>query len=898
MNDTATKAVFLKDYLPSDFLIDETHLNFQLAETSTTVNARLKMRRNPAGDASATLVLDGSGLDTRRLLVDGKVLSSDQYQVDGDQLFVRVPLPDSFEIESVVIIKPHLNTALEGLYKSRTMFCTQCEAEGFRRITWYLDRPDVMSVFTVTVLAEEKRYPVLLSNGNLVESGKLNNGMHWATWKDPFKKPCYLFALVVGDLKYVEDFFLTMSGRRITLRIYVEEKDLAKCSHAMNALKRAMAWDEKVYGREYDLDIYMIVAVDDFNMGAMENKGLNIFNTSCVLARAEITTDKGFQRVEAVVAHEYFHNWSGNRVTCRDWFQLSLKEGFTVFRDSEFSADMGSRTVRRVEEVNMLRTVQFAEDAGPMAHPVQPPSYMEISNFYTPTVYEKGAEVVRMLHRLLGVKTFRAGTDLFFKNYDGCAVTIEEFVSSMEAVSGRDLSQFRRWYTQAGTPVLSVSGAYNADERIFTLTVRQDCPPTPEAQHKEPFHIPLVISLLGEAGALALHLRGQPDYESADNTECILELTEREQVFIFEQIPEKPVPSLLRGFSAPVKLVYPYTSAELAFLMSHDNDGFNRWDASQQLGLKVLQELVNNILQQQSISPQSISHQPAMQLDHQLIAAYRVLLQDDTLDPAMVALMLELPGENYLAEQSDIAYPDAIHQARQFTRKTLANELRRELLDIYLRHQPDGKYQPIAAAIASRSLKNIALSYLMLLNDKELARLCMEQYNNAANMTDASAALSALMNCDADFIAPVRDKALRIFYRRWQHEPLAVNHWLQLQACGYLPDALGRVQELLRHEAFDIKNPNKVRAVIGAFTGQNAVNFHAQDGSGYRFLADSVIQLDAINPQIASRLLGPLTRWRNLPSGNQEKMRAELERILAGGKLSPDVFEVASKSVH
>ncbi len=887
MNTALAQPIFLKDYAPADFLIDETHLNFQLGETATTVTSRLVMRRNPAGNAAAHLVLDGSGLDMRRLVLNGNTLSVRDYQVVGDKLHVIAPLPEQFELESVVIIKPQLNTALEGLYKSRTMFCTQCEAEGFRKITWYLDRPDVMSTFTVTILAEEKRYPVLLSNGNLVESGKLNNGMHWATWKDPFKKPCYLFALVAGDLKFVEDFFVTMSGRRITLRIYVEEKDLAKCGHAMTALKNAMSWDETTYGREYDLDIYMIVAVDDFNMGAMENKGLNVFNTSCVLARPEITTDKGFQRVEAVVAHEYFHNWSGNRVTCRDWFQLSLKEGFTVFRDSEFSADMGSRTVKRVEEVNLLRTVQFAEDAGPMAHPVQPPSYIEISNFYTPTVYEKGAEVVRMLHRLLGAEQFRKGTDLYFDRHDGQAVTIEEFVGAMETVSGRDLTQFRRWYTQAGTPVLSVRGDYDENSQTFVLTVVQSCPPTPEAQSKQAFHIPLAIGLLGDAGSLALHLRGHTNTESADNTHMVLEVTESVQQFVFEQVREKPVPSLLRGFSAPVKLDYPYTREELAFLMSRDSDGFNRWDAAQQLGVQVLQELTECVLQKTQL-----------QLDARLIAAYRVLLQDETLDPAMVALMLELPGEIYLAEQATVAHPDAIHAARLFARQTLARELKRELLDTYQRHQTTGVYRPLAADIAKRSLKNTALTYLMLLNDKELVKLCLEQYNNAANMTDSSAALSALINCDADFVADVREKALRIFYKRWQHEPLAVNHWLQLQACGHLPGALDRVQALLQHEAFDMRNPNKVRAVIGAFTGQNPVHFHAADGSGYRFLADKVIELDKINPQIAARLLGPLTRWRKLPAEQQEKMREELQRILLSGTLSADVFEVVSKSVH
>lgn len=885
MNEVVAKAIQLQDYQPSDFLIDETLLNFQLTEVATTVNARLKMRRNPLGNPDAALVLDGNELNTRSVSLNGKPLKASEYEIQGNTLRILVLLPEQFELESIVTIRPQLNTALEGLYKSRNMFCTQCEAEGFRRITWYLDRPDVMSLFTVTLLADQQRYPVLLSNGNLVESGKLNNGVHWATWKDPFKKPSYLFALVAGDLKYVEDYFVTRSGRRITLRIYVEGKDLAKCNHAMSSLKRAMAWDEKVYGREYDLDIYMIVAVDDFNMGAMENKGLNIFNTSCVLARAEITTDRGFQRVEAVVAHEYFHNWSGNRVTCRDWFQLSLKEGFTVFRDAEFSADMGSRTVKRIEDVNMLRTAQFAEDAGPMAHPVQPASYMEISNFYTATVYEKGAEVVRMLHRLLGAEKFRQGTDLYFSRHDGQAVTIDEFLSAMASVSGRNLSQFRYWYTQAGTPLLRVRSEYNATEKTLRLSVEQSCPATPESSHKEPFHIPLAVSLLGATGGeLSVCLRDSVD--NAQHKEHLLEVRDRMQQFVFEGVTEKPVLSLLRGFSAPVKLDYPYTADELAFLMSHDSDGFNRWEAAQQLGVQVLQKLVEKVLQKQTLT-----------LDSKLVAAFRVLLLDETLDPAMVALMLELPSENYLAEVAVVANPVAIHQARQFARTALAHELRHALETVYHRHQPPATYQPIAEAIAHRSLKNTALSYLTLLNEKATAQLALDQYNNAANMTDASASLQALLNCEADFVTAVREKALRIFYRRWQHEPLAVNLWLQWQATCSLAGALERVKALLQHEAFDIRNPNKVRAVIGVFCSQNLVHFHAEDGSGYQLLADKVIELDAINPQIAARLLSPLTRWQKLPATNQEKMRGELQRILRSGQLSPDVYEVVSKSV-
>ncbi len=887
MNDAAPHAIYLKDYTVSDFLIDETHLNFQLSEIATTVTSRLVMRRNPAGRANATLCLNGRDLDTRRIAINGRTLEKSAYRIDGEQLHIQSELPERFELESVVMIKPQLNSSLEGLYKSHTMFCTQCEAEGFRKITWYIDRPDVMSVFTVTLLADEQRYPVLLSNGNPTDKGKLGNGMHWATWHDPFKKPCYLFALVAGNLRHCEDHFTTLSGRKVSLRIYVEEKDLAKCGHAMTSLKQAMAWDEKVYGREYDLDIYMIVAVDDFNMGAMENKGLNIFNTSCVLARPEITTDKGFQRVEAVVAHEYFHNWSGNRVTCRDWFQLSLKEGFTVFRDSQFSSDMGSAVVKRVEDVNMLRTTQFAEDAGPMAHPVQPPSYIEISNFYTTTIYEKGSEVVRMLHCLLGEKIFRLGTDRYFEQHDGHAATIEDFVQCMETVSNRDLSQFRRWYTQAGTPVLTVSSHYDATASTYTLTISQHCPATPEAEEKAPFHIPFSMGLLGDAGSLPLQLRGVPNTESADNTHLVIELTQNTHQFVFENVQEKPVPSLLRGFSAPVKLQYPYTRDELVFLMNNDSDGFNRWEASQQLGVQLLQELAAAYVSGKSL-----------QMDNRLIAAYRILLQDPSLDKAMLALMLELPNEIYLAEQSDVIQTEALHAARLFARRTLARELKKEFLALHTSLTLVKPYAPTAQAIAERSLKNVALAYLMLLNDATVVQLCLQQYNSANNMTDASAALAALIQCDAPFVTPDRERILKLFYRRWQHEPLAINLWFQLQAISRLPDTLSQVKALMQHEAFDLRNPNKVRAVIGAFTAQNPVHFHAADGSGYTFLAEQVLALDAINPQIAARLVSPLTRWHKQPPEKQAFMRNALKQILASGQLSADVFEIASKSVN
>jgi aminopeptidase N len=872
----------LQDYKAPDFLIDKTELNFQLGELATIVTSRLLMRRNPQGDLTAPLVLNGEQLELKQLMLDGKILGPEGYRIDKVSLTLD-DLPDSFEIQCTTLIQPQKNTSLEGLYKSSGMFCTQCEAEGFRKITYYLDRPDVMSEFTTTILADPKKYPVLLSNGNEVDRGVLSvGGMHWVRWKDPFKKPSYLFALVAGDLKFREDYFISMTGRKITLRIYVEAKDITKVDFAMASLKKAMRWDEQKYGREYDLDIYMIVAVDDFNMGAMENKGLNIFNTSCVLASPDITTDAGYQRVEAVVAHEYFHNWSGNRVTCRDWFQLSLKEGFTVFRDSEFSADMNSRTVKRVEEVSMLRTVQFAEDAGPMAHPVQPDFYMEISNFYTATIYEKGAEVVRMIRTLLGEELFRKGCDLYFSNYDGQAVTIEEFIVSMEVVSGKNLGQFRLWYKQAGTPTLSVTDSYNADSMTYTISFEQILP-----LNGLPLHIPVRMGLLGASGSFVLRQRGELlDLSREGDRERVLELNDRKKSFVFEDLPQKPIPSLLRGFSAPVKLGYSYSRDDLMFLMMHDTDGFNRWDACQQLGVQVLQDLIAQYQAGKQLS-----------LDNKLIAAYRILLQDEKIDQAMLALMLHLPTEAYLGEQMAVVDVDAIHQARLFARTQLAKELQREFKYIYQRKQDLGIYRPVADAIAQRSIKNAALSYLMLLDSKEFAEICLNQFNKSTNMTDMSAALVALVNADAPFLQNPKEKALSLFYRRWSKEMLVVNQWLSVQASCYLPGTFAAVQALMKHEAFDIKNPNKVRALIGAFANQNHVNFHAKNGEGYEFLADRIIELNRLNPQIASRMLVPLTKWQRYDTDRQALMREQLQRIASEENLSRDVYEVLTKSL-
>ena len=884
MRTEQSKTIYLKDYQVPDYLIDETHLTFELFEDHSLVHAQLVMRRNPAAGAGLPkLVLDGQQLELLELKLDDRELGEDDYTLTDSHLTLQ-PTQERFVVDSSVRIHPESNTALEGLYKSGSMFCTQCEAEGFRKITFYLDRPDVMSKFTTTVSAEQHAYPVLLSNGNPIASGSEEGGRHWATWQDPFKKPAYLFALVAGDLWCVEDSFTTMSNREVALRIYVEPENIDKVQHAMDSLKRSMKWDEEVYGREYDLDIFMIVAVNDFNMGAMENKGLNIFNSSCVLAKAETATDAAHQRVEAVVAHEYFHNWSGNRVTCRDWFQLSLKEGFTVFRDSEFSADTHSRTVKRIEDVAYLRTHQFAEDAGPMAHPVRPDAYMEISNFYTLTIYEKGAEVLRMIHTLLGPELFRKGSDLYFERHDGQAVTCDDFVKAMEDASGIDLTQFKRWYTQAGTPRLEVSEAYDAAAQTYSLTFRQSCPATPGQSEKLPFVIPVALGLLDAQGnELPLRLQGE---SAAQGTSRVLSVIEAEQTFVFEGVAEKPLPSLLRGFSAPVKLHFPYSRDQLMFLMQHDSDGFNRWEAGQQLSVQVLQELIGQ-------------HQrgEALVLDQRLVTALRTLLEDESLDQAMVAEMLSLPGEAYLTEISEVADVEAIHAAREFARKALADALFAPLWARYQANREVSKATPYvaeAAHFARRSLQNIALSYLMLSEKPEVLAACVDQFDSADNMTERLAALAVLVNSP---FQEEQGKALAMFADFFKDNPLVMDQWFSVQAGCPLPGGLERVHALMQHEAFTLKNPNKVRALIGAFANQNLINFHHADGAGYRFLADQVITLNALNPQIASRLLAPLTRWRKYGAARQALMKAELERILASGELSSDVYEVVSKSL-
>ena len=884
MRTEQPQMIYLKDYQAPDYLIDETHLTFELFEDHTLVHAQLLMRRNPArGAGLPALALDGQQLELLSVSLDDIELTAEDYQLSDSHLILH-PTSEQFVVDTSVRIHPESNTALEGLYKSGGMFCTQCEAEGFRKITYYLDRPDVMSKFTTTVVAEQHSYPILLSNGNPIASGPDEDGRHWATWEDPFMKPAYLFALVAGDLWCVEDTFTTMSERSVALRIYVEPENIDKCQHAMTSLKKSMRWDEETYGREYDLDIFMIVAVNDFNMGAMENKGLNIFNSSAVLARAETATDAAHQRVEAIVAHEYFHNWSGNRVTCRDWFQLSLKEGFTVFRDSEFSADMNSRTVKRIQDVAYLRTHQFAEDAGPMAHAVRPESFIEISNFYTLTVYEKGSEVVRMIHTLLGAEGFRKGSDLYFERHDGQAVTCDDFIKAMEDANGADLSQFKRWYSQAGTPRLAVSEHYDAQQHTYSLTFAQSCPATPDKVEKLPFVIPVELGLLdARGGEIALQLAGET---VASGTSRVLSVTQAEQTFTFVGVNEKPLPSLLRGFSAPVKLSFDYSRDQLMFLMQHDSDGFNRWDAGQQLAVQVLQELIGQ-------------HQrgEALVMDQRLVEALRTVLGNDQLDQAMVAEMLSLPGEAYLTEISDVADVEAIHTAREFARKQLADSLFDALWTRYQANREVSKATPYVAEaehFARRALQNIALSYLMLSGKPQVLAAALEQFEHSDNMTERLTALAVLVN--SPFEAE-KAAALASFAEQFKDNPLVMDQWFSVQAGSTLPGGLQRVRELMEHPAFTLKNPNKVRALVGAFAGQNLINFHAADGSGYRFLADLVIELNGFNPQIASRQLAPLTRWRKYDAARQALMKAELVRIRDSGELSSDVFEVVSKSL-
>ncbi len=880
MRDANPQTIHLKDYTFPEYLINNIDLNFVLDEEKTRVVSKLTIHKNPQSqDQNTPLVLQGEGLELISIAIDGITLNTDQYQQSDETLTItNVPQEQPFTLSIENIINPKNNTALEGLYLSSTMLCTQCEAEGFRKITYFLDRPDIMCTFKTTLVGDKDKYPILLSNGNKTAEGELKNNRHWFTWEDPFKKPCYLFALVAGQLECIEDTFNTMSGREIALKIFVELHDIDKCDHAMQSLKNSMRWDEETYDREYDLDLYMIVAVGHFNMGAMENKGLNIFNTKFVLARPDTATDSDYEHIEGVIGHEYFHNWTGNRITCRDWFQLSLKEGFTVFRDQEFTADQTSKAVKRIEDVILLRARQFAEDAGPLSHPIRPDSYIEINNFYTLTVYEKGAEVVRMIRTLLGEEGFKKGSDLYFQRHDGQAVTCDDFVNAMEAANDFNLKQFRQWYSQAGTPEIEVTEQFNAADKTYTLTLKQQTAPTPGQPTKVPLHIPVRLGLLANDGsALTLRTDG---YQSSD--ELIIDLKSEQQTFVFEQIDKKPTPSLLRGFSAPVILKIQQGLEDLAFLLSYDTDTFNRWEAGQKMSGQIIFGLIDNIQQGKSLQVTSL-----------LVESFKKILQQTWDDLSYFSLLLSLPEENYLAGQMVVIDVNAIHQAREVVKLTLAQQLKDQFLDLYQRYHKDESGQFDAGSIGRRRIKNICLSYLNKLETEESYHLADKQFETAKNMTDQIAALSIITNSSN----PAKKSALQNFYQQWKNEALVIDKWFTLQACSSAKDTFSTVQTLMKHPAFEITTPNRVRSLIGAFSQANQLHFHAENGQGYQFLTDQIIALNSINPQVASRMVSALTQWQHFDKNRQTLMKDALEKIINTKDISKDVFEVASKSL-
>ena len=891
MNTTTPPVIRLKDYAPPAYQIVTTEMVVDLDFSATKITARHRVRRRDKAKAKmkSTLVLDcdSNSVQLGNIAIDGKRITAQQYRVADDQLILP-DVPHEFELAIENTIAPALNTALSGLYQSGEMLCTQCEAEGFRRITPAIDRPDNLACYTVTLRADKKIFPLLLCNGNLVEQGDCADGKHFTTWHDPFPKPTYLFAIVAGTLSCLADSFTTRSGRTVALRFFARDRDIDKCAHAMTSLKHAMAWDEKIYGREYDLDLFNVVAVGDFNMGAMENKSLNIFNTQYVLADSSVATDGDFENVEAVIGHEYFHNWSGNRVTCRDWFQLSLKEGFTVFREQQFSADMGSRAVKRIDDVAALRSHQFREDAGPMAHPVRPDSYIEINNFYTATIYEKGAEVIRMLHTLLGASMFRRATDLYFERHDGQAVTTDDFVAAMESASGIDLAQFKRWYSQAGTPVVQVETAFDAARGVYEITLSQYCPPTPQQSRKLPLVIPIKVALFDRDGK-RLSLRTED--ASAKNLENdLLVLSEPSQTFRFNCAIEKnsppPVASLLREFSAPVELRHALSEDELALLLAHDDDPFNRWEAGQKLFLGHILQRIKKI---QSGKKISTSHT----VDQSFESVLHEIETETETEPALQAAILTLPDQTYLSEQMDAIDPAAVFQARHDLKRHLAGTYQRQLLECYQRMNERNDGAVNAEQFGIRSLRNACLNYLAALDDSETYQLAAALLENSRCMTDSMAALRTL----ADSTNPGRRERLDEFYRRWKDEPLVVNKWLRIQATVPAADTLAQVDALSRHDVFDASNPNQVYALLVGFSHANPLCFHARDGSGYRFIRDWVAQLDPINPQVSARLVSAFTHWKKYIPELKEPMRATLDEIAALPKLSRDVGEIVSKSL-
>ena len=876
MKTETGQTIRIEDYAPPDWLVETVDLDFSLHPTATTVRAVLHLKPNP-NTAAAPLVLDGDGLTLKSLKVDGKPATPESYTATPDRLTITQPPARAFRLEIETEVDPTANTQLSGLYRSSGTYCTQCEAEGFRRITYFPDRPDVMAVYSTRIEADKADAPVLLANGNLADSGELPDGRHYAVWKDPFPKPSYLFALVGGKLGHIEDSFVTMSGRKVALKIYVEPGKESRCGYAMDALKRSMRWDEEAFGCEYDLDIFMIVAVSDFNMGAMENKGLNVFNDKYVLASPDTATDADFSGIESVIAHEYFHNWTGDRITCRDWFQLCLKEGLTVFRDQEFSADQRSRAVERVGDVRNLRNTQFVEDAGPLAHPVRPDSYKEINNFYTTTVYEKGAEVVRMIKTLLGAEKFRAGMDLYFKRHDGEAATVEQFVQSFADASARDMTQFMRWYSQAGTPQVMVKTRYDAAAKTFALDCTQTLAPTPGQPVKQPMVIPLRLGLVGEDGGdLPLQL-----FDGSKPADNVLLLAQLAETFVFKGIGARPRLSINRGFSAPIKLITDLTRGDLAFLAAHDSDPFNRWQAIQSLAMAILIENADALR----------TGKPARS-DDTLITALASVIDDDKLEPAFVALALSPPGEADIAREigKDID-PDAIFRARLGLRAAIGDALKDRLTTSYDTTAVP-PYSPDAASAGKRSLRNICLDLLAASGSADALNRAERQYRGADNMTDRMAALATLALHAGD----QRERALADFYTRFSDNALVIDKWLALQAMIPETETLDRVRALTEHKAFDFTNPNRIRSLIGSFAQANTSQFNRPDGQGYDFIADTILALDSKNPQVAARLTTAFRTWRSLEAGRQQKAQAALTRIKAAN-LSRDVAEIVERTL-
>jgi aminopeptidase N len=872
-----TAPVRLADYRAPEFLIDTVKLDIRLHPEKTRVTAELALRRNGEGNAALTLV--GDELKLTGLVLDGMPVTEDRYDATPERLVIREVPAKPFILEIVTELNPASNTKLMGLYRSGSVYCTQCEAEGFRRITYFLDRPDVLSIYTTRIEAAKSEAPVLLSNGNPMEHGDLGSDRHYAVWHDPFPKPAYLFAMVAGDLGMVQDEFVTVSGRKVALGIYCEHGKEARCGYAMDSLKRSMRWDETAFGREYDLDIFMIVAVSDFNMGAMENKGLNVFNDKYVLADPDTATDADFAHVEGVIAHEYFHNWTGNRITCRDWFQLCLKEGLTVYRDQEFSADMRSRGVKRIADVRTLQARQFPEDAGPLAHPVRPEIYHEINNFYTPTVYEKGAEIVRMLKTILGEAGFRKGMDLYFQRHDGQAVTIEDFLAAFADATGADISQFRRWYGQAGTPEVTAKGEYDERRKTYTLTLGQTTPPTPGQNVKLPLHIPVRFGLIGPNGA-------DIDYTQATGARIehdVIHLTEPSQTIVFRNVASPPVPSLFRGFSAPVRLSIDLKPQELLFQLRTDADPFNRWQAAQMLANRAL------------IAATAAARKgEQMAVDSALVDAFGEVAENEALEPAFRAQVLQLPSEADIAREigRDVD-PQAIATGRNRMRSEIARRLGARLAALAKRYSVRGPYSPDAAAAGKRALANTALDLLATGGDRAAVKAIVTRFHNADNMTDRLSALAILTQA----ALPERHAALAAFHDRYRGDALVLDKWFALQATVPAPETLAHVKSLQQHAAFSPHNPNRIRSLIGAFASGNQTQFNRPDGIGYAFLADFVLDLDRRNPQTAARLLVSFRSWRALEEGRRTQAEQALRRVAAAEALSADTRDIVTRTL-